>query len=306
MPMRQIPTILLCFLLGCGTEVDVGDNEENAKTPSSADATPNQNSEDTPIISTGQPDNSNGSTAAAGNAPSSAAAGATYNLTCFGQAPYLPENFRNWCENMDPALKEVFSKHVDYICNQRKLVNLTYDVCAWDGNSSLQKYKRTFIDIQDSSIQDYGFLAAYSLTAHATNEEFRAIQELEMVDPNFEDDYVQIINSKITNGVKHANDNYSYSVDFASSAATISFRGNLDYETYGNMMVVYDYDVADQVILKESKFLRFFTGMPDGTTNIIGIDEKVIGDGGNHAVSRQNVLSVLEQRMRKDYENSLR
>jgi hypothetical protein len=297
--------------MGCGTKVDVGENEEYGK-PKSDDAFVQQEGEDTPITSSGQPGQSgSGGSGAAGGAGGesgggSGGSGGGYSLTCFGTNPVLPTQFQTWCDNMDENLASIFAEHVDYICNQKKLVNLTYEACAWNGTSDISKYKRTFSDTQDTSVQDYSFFAAYSLTAHKTTDEFRDLYDQELLDPTgFEDDgNIQITNTTVTNQTKHTNGNYSYSVEFRSSAATISFSANIDYENHDGMMVVYDYDVADQVILKENRFLRFFIDQGDGTSRLIGLDAKIIGDGGNHAITRQNVLNVLELRMRKDYENS--
>ena len=105
--------------------------------------------------------------------------------------------------------------------------------------------------------------------------------------------------------LKLDDNNYEYTVQFASSAATISFRAKLDLVQYADhFAVAYDYATSDKVILEDHKYIRFFLKMDDGHSRVIAIDQKAIGDQGNHIISYTNLNDVLLQRMRKDHENS--
>lgn len=293
-------------LTGCGTKVEVGENEDHGN-PNSQDAQVQQ--EDTVITGGGQPvpTGSGGSgTGSSGTGTTGSGGGGTLTLTCFGDNPTLPDNFQAWCDGMDQGRRAVFSKAVDYICHQQRFVNLAYDACSWNGDAAnINKYWRTIEDTTDSSIPDTNFVAAYSITTETnlTNQVQLIIDEME--DPNFDQTHTTIANSRIYDVVPGDDGSFTYSAELASSAATISFRGQMEFEYYGDQFAVaYDYATTNKVIIKESKFLRFFIDLGDGRTRVIAVDEKLVGSGGSHAISRENIISVLNQRMKKDYENS--
>ena len=110
-----------------------------------------------------------------------------------------------------------------------------------------------------------------------------------------------------TNIVALGPEAFEYTAELASSAATVSFRARLEARRItDNLIAVFDYSISDTVILKEHRFLRLLFRGEAGTTRIVAVDEKLIGDGGTHAVAYQNVTDVLKQRMERDYENSRR
>jgi hypothetical protein len=73
-----------------------------------------------------------------------------------------------------------------------------------------------------------------------------------------------------------------------------------------NLYAFFDQAISDLVLIKKHRFMRLLRRQDDGHTRMIGIDEKLVGDSGNHVLAYQNLLNVLLQRMGRDYENARR
>lgn len=336
---------LALYLFGCGTHVKTGDNLERSRVaadPASGDATETKTptgAEARRRVSDGKAPDGGGDAAgaadgdeAAGNDGSTDGAGGggaesgngdgtggtgggagtgAQALTCFGESPTLRPGFQAFCDDLKPELRQIFAASYDLICNQKRLVNLILRPCSWNGASGAtsDKFRRVLAktDIADVDTKDFSFLAAYGMTSESTPEEHVALILREMTDPNYATNFVTIRNSRLHAITPRPEGGFDYSVEFASSAATVAFRAALYSEQFaGGLTAVYDYAISDEVLVKEHRFLRLIVAGDEGTSRIIAIDEKLISDGGNHQVAYQNLTDVLKQRMERDYENSRR
>ena len=329
-------TLLLAsvWLAGCGTHVDAGDNLE-AQTPAvdngdgdggepgSGDVKKRQNGGDGAMPkeqggnapgegegdsnATDDDGESDGNGTNDGGGEGSGSSGA--KLTCYGPAPELKGGVQAFCDGLGDDLKATFAKSYDWICNQRRLVNLFLRPCSWTGENGSEKYRRVLekTDLQDMDLQDFHFLGAYGMTSQSTPEDHLSLIYREMTDLSYDDRFVSIRNSRLYDIAPRPDGGFEYSVEFASSAATVGFRAALHAQTFGNLVAVFDYAIGGQTLVKKHHFLRLLLpGADAGTTRVIAVDEKVISDGGQHPVAYQNLTDVLKQRMERDYENSRR
>lgn len=298
---------------GCGTAVDTGENLEKGQ-PQDLDASA-VDGED-PAIDPGVLGGGGaGPTYAPDGTPiypesggdGGGTGGAT--LTCFGPAPGLSQDLLTFCDGLEPELKTRFAAPLALICNERRLVNLTLKPCSWSGAGSSDKFRRVLqrTDLDDQTTTDFASLMAYGVTTESDLDAQVALTFREMNDPAYEATFVKIRNSRIYDVAPIGPEAYEYSAELASSAATVSFRSRMEARRIsGNLVAVFDYSIGDTVIIKEHRFLRLLFRAEPGTTRIIAVDEKLIGDGGTHTVAYQNVTDVLKQRMERDHENSRR
>ncbi len=323
------------WLASCGTHVDAGDNleaqtpaaddnggdgESDGGSPGSGDArkrggggtTPSETDGDVPGEGDGDSGAGEGDGDEKGTGDDSGGDGGGSTgakLTCYGPAPELKGGVQAFCDGLGEDLKATFAKSYDWICNQRRLVNLFLRPCSWTGENGSEKYRRVLekTDLQDMNSQDFHFLGAYGMTSQSTPEDHLSLIYREMTDPSYDDRFVSIRNSRLYDIVPRADGGFEYSVEFASSAATVGFRAALHAQTFGNLVAVFDYAIGGQVLVKEHRFLRLMLpGADAGTTRVVAVDEKLISDGGQHQVAYQNLTEVLKQRMERDYENSRR
>lgn len=323
------------WLAGCGTHVDAGDNLENqtgraegdgdnGAPPGSDDARKREGhgspdggangSPDQQAGDDGPSDGAEGPTGPGGTGGETGGEGGTggttpgAKLTCFGAAPELKGGVQAFCDGLSDDLKATFAKSYDWVCNQRRLVNLFLRPCSWNGANGSEKFRRVLekTDLADGTTNDFRFFAAYGMTSQSTPEEHLALIFREMTDPDYARRFVTIRNSRIYDVATRPDGGFDYSVAFASSAATVGFRAALRSETFGSLTAVFDYATGGHVLVKEHRFLRLMLAGAAGTTRILAIDEKLISDGGQHQVAYQNLTDVLKQRMERDYENSRR
>ncbi len=328
--MRRLETIiftgLLVALAGCGTEVDVGENREKALEARALAANDAEAAED-PLVDAGAegttPTPTGSSDAGDGASPSTtpggsgdavpAQGGGTQGsgapLTCFGPAPALPAGFEAFCALEEPTLRTAFAASFKRICEERRLLNLFLEPCGWRGVGASDKFRRviekTALDAEAS--QDFAFYAAYALTTESGLEAQTALVKRELEDPNYADSFVSIKNSRVYDLAQNADGTYDYTVELASSSATVKFRAHVVFVSLSpDLTAVFDYAVSDKVIVKEHRFLRFIQREGAGHSRVVAIDDKLVADGGNHVLAYQNLTDVLRQRMERDHENARR
>lgn len=303
--------ITLGLCASCGTEVKVGANEDKARElqkqltdGNSEDGTGDTcvsgaNADGTCVDDTGST-GGNGSNTSGNNGAA---------LTCFGPAPALPTGFEQFCAITDATLREQFATSFATICEQKRLVNLLLQPCSWTGSDGSEKYRRVLSKtaLDDQQSKEFHFYAAYGLTTDSSLDEQKALVRKELEDPNFGNTFVTIKNSRVFDRAHNADDTYDYTVELANSSATIRFRAHVAIITLSpDLFAVFDYAVSDKVIIKEHHFLRFVSRLNTTQSRIIGIEEKVVTDGGNHVLAYQNLTDVVKQREERDYENARR
>ena len=294
--LRGIAVIatLASFTAACGNSVQVGANAEKARELTKEQASADANPSDDPVV---------------GTPVAGATAGQGANLTCFGAAPTLDAGLEKFCAIADPAIRDSFATAFATICDEKKLVNLFLPPCAWNGAGTSDKHRRV-IDktaLSDQASQDFRYFAAYSVNAQSSRDAMVALIKRELTDPDYPKTFVAIKNSSITNVATNPDGSIDYSVELANSSATIRFRARVVFaELTPDLVAIFDYGISDYVVVKEHHFLHFVRRIDDTSSRIVGIDEKVLADGGNHAVAYTNLTDVLKQRMERDYENSLR
>lgn len=330
--MRRLQTLIFTALLatlpGCGTEVDVGDNREKALEARALAANEVEDVED-PLVEGGtdgaptsadgtsgaddgggaSPANPGGGSGDAVPANGGTTSGGGTALTCFGPAPALPPGFDAFCALEEPTIRTAFAASFKRICEERRLLNLFLDPCGWKGVGPSDKFRRvldkTALDAEAS--QDFAFYAAYSVTTESGLEAQTALVKRELEDPRYADTFVIIKNSRVFDLAQNADGTYDYTVELASSSATVKFRAHVVFVPLSpDLTAVFDYAVSDKVIVKEHRFLRFIQRVDAGHSRIVAIDDKLVADGGNHVLAYQNLTDVLRQRMERDHENARR
>jgi hypothetical protein len=230
-------------------------------------------------------------------------------LTCFGPAPALNANLKAMCDLPVDDRRQAFASAFALICGERRLANLLLKPCSWPGGESQEKFRRVLAKtaLDDQTTQDFAFLAAYGVTSESGLEDQVALILREMTDPAYADNFVTIRNSRVYDIVPQPDGSYEYTAELNSSAAKVSFRARMSYvQVSPDMVVFFDEAISDLVLIKQHHFMRVLQRLDDGHTRMIGIDEKLVGDGGSHVLAYQNLMSVLLQRMGRDHENSRR
>lgn len=292
---------LLSFVLifSCGTKVTTGANG----TIDPADNVDDGNSDDATGISVEKNDfGVIGDVFPTGVEPERA--------TCFGQSPVMPQYLKEFCESSTAQEHRAdFKTFTEKICDDATYINLFRDACTWTGDDKPERFFRVIehTDLKDSSTQQFYFLAGFSTTVNGPVNRLIDQWYLRFQDSEaFKRNYSSIENSTVLSADINKDEGIiNYKAQLVSSSATASYTGRSNIAPISeHLTVVYDQALKDMVLVKEHRYMMFYVPIDADHTRIVGLDEKLIQDSGNHPVAYTNVLTVAKRRMTMEFENA--
>jgi len=273
-------TILLtsvAFLVNCGTEVDVGRNDQPELFQTEED----------PAVSTGSAD----ATASA------ALLSCQETLTTKG----APKGVEEFCATAPAKFRASFAKAFDLLCDSKKALQMTISGCAWDGSKDMNAFFRVFekTDLTATSIQEFTFVAAYAVEIPRTVNEYENAFYRGYEDPAFKAKIKKMDAFKLSNiQVDRNAGTVDYFVEATTSAATAKFTGHIDVMKFpSGAMAIFDEAVDDKVVVKENRYLILVLPVTDKRSIVLAIDDKVVDDLGNHQIAYNTSVKVDKQRM---------
>jgi hypothetical protein len=279
--MQMVRNIVIAvtaaFLCGCGTEVDVGRNDQ----PELFQV------EDNPQGSTGNAD---------------ATAGAAL-LSCQDtlDAKGAPKGVDEFCASAPAKFRGSFAKAFDLLCESQKALTMSVSGCAWDGSKDMNAFFRVFekTDLTATSIQEFTFVAgsAVEIPRHVSEYENSFYKGYE--DPEFKAKLKKLDSFKLSNVEVDRNaGTIDYFVEAQTSAATAKFTGHIDVVKFpSGAMAIFDEAVADKVIVKENRYMILVLPTGENRSIVLAIDDKVVDDLGNHQIAYNTSVKVNKQRM---------
>ena len=231
--------------------------------------------------------------------------------SCFGAtlADKVPAAMAEFCKDTPADLKTAFAKAFKTMCDEHKLVGLAQPSCAWDGTAAKQSTYLRVLEKTDPTdpAQEFTFFAAYSVAIATNPADFLDVLVKNYTDPNFGATYVPIKNSHITDAKSDAKaGTLDYTVELATSAASVKFRGHSDIKRYTSGMIgVFDRAVGDKVLIVDNNTLLLLIPNASGAL-YVAVDDKKVDDSGNHRLAASAATALDKERMGNSFENAKR
>ncbi len=286
-PRKSAASFALCLTLianllsACGTEVDVGRNDQPELF-----RTPDDEGEE----------GSGGESSGEGSANALA-----LNCTETVDQAELSEHAAAFCDETPAELKTPFARAYNRICEQRNIVRMMESGCAWSGEGKLDKFFRVLekTDLNDRSIQDFSLLAAFSVNIARTPEEYLYAFYRGYDDPAFKAQLKKLDAFKLSNvQVDRDKGQVDYSVEAQTSAATAKYRGLIKVKKLSSGMVaIYDQAVSDKVVVKEQRYLILLIPNGEKSSVVMAVDDKIVEDLGNHQIAYTTSVKINKDRM---------
>jgi hypothetical protein len=231
--------------------------------------------------------------------------------SCFGvvDAAKAPAAMQEFCADTPATIKSGFVKAFKTMCDEHKLVGLAQPSCAWDGAKDKQSAYIRVLEKTDPSdaAQEFTFFAAYAMAIKAAPEDFLDVIVKTYTDPDFASTYVPIKNAHVEGGKGDAKSGLDYTVELATSAAAVKFRGRSDIQRYKSGMIgVFDRAVGDKVLIVDNNALLLLIPAKDGGSLYVAVDDKKVEDSGNHRLAASSALALDKERMGNAFENATR
>jgi hypothetical protein len=274
--------IVLIIAGGCGTDVDVGRND-NPELFADTEA------ESGDVISP------------ADGAPANSADGLALNCTEAVSEAELPVHAKAFCAETPQEFRQPFARAFERLCVQRDIVRMMDAQCSWDGSSKLDAFFRVLekTDLKDRSVMDFSMLAAFAVTIPRTPDEYLFAFYKGYEDPEFKARLKRLDAFKLSNVMVDRNAGLiEYNVEAQTSAATAKFRGRIAvHKLSSGVIAIYDQAVADKVIVKEQRYLILLVPIGEKKSIVLAVDDKIVEDLGNHQIAYSTSVKINKERM---------
>lgn len=232
--------------------------------------------------------------------------GTSGKVTCWGASSNPYPGFIDMCNQFPQNLQDVFSEVYQSVCLEKTLVNLIFAPCGWSGDASTQSKYMRILDMTDLESPDskFNINVAYAMTTEGTLEDHLELLDREFVDSTFADTFDSLLGDNMTYRQKMSEGNYQYTVEVVNSAMTIRWSGDiLISQINEDMFVVFDYSTGNNLIVDSHVFFRAYIRDPNNKTRIIAVVQEVVDDGGNHIVAYENIISIIRDLMKDEFNN---